>query len=73
MPVRKIQIGQVWKHDASGETFLITKMYTEALTSVAVLRKTGNDTDPVLRVKIVNSAGVQTLPGYSPTQDFENL
>lgn len=73
MPVRRVQIGQVWKNDATGETFLITKIYTEALASVAVLRKTGHENDAVLRVHIANAGAAQTLPGYSPTQDFENL
>jgi hypothetical protein len=73
LPVRRIQIGQVWKNDATGEAYLITKIYTEALASVAVLRKTGSESEPMLRVHIGNSSGAQTLPGYSPTQDFENL
>jgi hypothetical protein len=73
MPTRKVQIGQVWKHDTSGDTFLITKLYTEALSTFAVLRKTGSETDPVVRVRIGTSGDGQTLPGYTPTQDFDNL
>jgi hypothetical protein len=73
MPTRKVQNGQVWKHDTTGDTFLITKLYTEALSTFAVLRKTGSETDPVVRVRIGNSGDGQTLPGYTPTQDFDNL
>lgn len=73
MPVRRIQIGQVWKNNATGDTYLITKVYTEALATVAVLRKTGAETEPLVRVRVGGSGGAQTLPGYSPTQDFENL
>jgi hypothetical protein len=42
VPVKKIQVGQVWKNDATGDSFLVTKIYNEALTSFAVLRKTGS-------------------------------
>jgi hypothetical protein len=72
MPTRRIQIGQVWKNDSTGETYLITKVYNEALATVAVLRRTGAETEALLRVRIGDSGGAQTLPGYSPTQDFEN-
>jgi len=27
----------MWKKDATGETFLVTKLYTEALATIAVL------------------------------------
>jgi hypothetical protein len=73
MPTKKVQIGQVWKNDKTGDTYLITKLYTEALSTFAVLRKTGAETDPIVRVRISNSGGGQTLPGYTPTQDFDNL
>ena len=46
VPVKKIQVGQVWKKDDSGDTFLITKVYNEALTTFALLRKTGSESEP---------------------------
>jgi hypothetical protein len=65
----KIQIGQLWKKDATGDIYLVTRVYSEALSSVAVLRKSGSESEPFLRVKIERSADGQTLPGYSPAQD----
>jgi hypothetical protein len=72
MPVPRIQIGQVWKKNATGETYLITKLYTEALATVAVLRKTGAETEALLRVKIERAGDGQTLPGFSYAQEGED-
>ena len=38
MSARKIQIGQLWKNLQSGDTFLVTRVYTEALSTIVVLR-----------------------------------
>jgi len=65
MALRRIQIGQVWKKNETGETYLVTKLYTEALATFAVLRKTGAETEAVLRVKLERAGDVQTLPGFS--------
>jgi len=62
---RKIQIGQVWKKEDDGESFLITKVYSEALTTYAVLRKTGAEAEPPIRIKVANTGATQTLPGFS--------
>ncbi len=71
MPVRRIQIGQVWKRNDSGETYLVTKLYTEALYTMAVLRKTGAETETMLRVRVERSGNLQTLPGFSFAQEGE--
>jgi hypothetical protein len=73
MPVRKVQVGQVWKKDGNGESFLITKVYSEALASYAVLRKAGNETEPPVRIKISNAGPAQTLPGYTYTQESDEF
>jgi len=73
VPVNKIQVGQLWKQDSSGESFLITKVYSEAITTYAVLRKAGAETEPPLRIKISNSGGSQTLPGFSFTQESDDF
>jgi hypothetical protein len=73
MPVNKIQVGQLWKQDSSGESFLITKVYSEAITTYAVLRKAGAETEPPLRIKVSNSGGSQTLPGFSFTQESDDF
>jgi len=69
MGLRKVQIGQVCKKDATGETFLVTKLYTEALSTVAILRKTGAEAESPIRVRVDTIGGGQTLRGFSPTQD----
>src|SRR6202162_6668252 len=63
MPVGKIQVGQVWKKDDSGESYLITKIYSEALTSYAVLRKSGAESEPPIRIKISHTGAAPDLPG----------
>ena len=73
MPVRRIQMGQVWKKDETGETYLVTKLYTEALSTMAVLRKTGAETESMLRIKVERTGDTQTLPGFSFTQDTEEF
>ncbi|MGH9747595.1 MAG: hypothetical protein ACRD59_15985 [Candidatus Acidiferrales bacterium] len=65
MPARKIQVGQVWKKDDTGDSYLITKVYNEALTTYVVLRKTGAESERPVKVKVDNQGSTQTLPGYS--------
>jgi hypothetical protein len=73
MPVKQIQVGQVWKKDDGGETFLITKVYSEALATYAVLRKAGAETEPPVRVKVSRSGAAQTLPGFSFAQQSDEF
>jgi len=69
MAPAKIQIGQLWKRDDTGDIYLVTRVYSEALTSMAVLRKSGSENEPFIRVRIERAGDGQTLPGYSPAQD----
>ena len=69
MPVAKIQIGQLWKNEQSGDIFLVTRVYSEALATMAVLRKSGAENEALIRVKVDRVAGGQNLPGYVPAQD----
>jgi len=61
----RIQIGQVWQKNESGESYLVTQLYTEALATFAVLRKTGAENESRLRVRVERSAQGQTLPGFT--------
>jgi hypothetical protein len=65
----KIQVGQVWKKDDSGENYLITKVYNEALTTYAVLRKAGAENERGLKVKVDHRGPAVTLPGFSYAQE----
>ena len=69
MPVAKIQIGQLWKHEKSGEIFLVTRVYSEALATMAVLRKSGAENEALIRVRVDRVPGGQNLPGYVRAQD----
>jgi hypothetical protein len=71
--VKKIQVGQVWKQNGSEDSFLITKIYSEALASFAVLRKTGSETDPPLRIKISKAGATSDLPGFTFTQQSDDF
>ena len=73
MASHKIQVGQVWKQDGSGENFLVTKVYNEALTTFAVLRKAGAETEAPLRVRVERNSQGQKLPGFSYAQGGEDF
>ncbi len=69
MSARKIQIGQLWKKDGTGDTFLVTRVYAEALSTIAVLRKSGSEAEDLIRVRVERTAEGQNLPGFTPAQD----
>jgi hypothetical protein len=73
MPVPKIQIGQLWKKDGTGDTYLVTRVYTEALSTIAVLRKSGSEGEALIRVKVERAAAGLTLSGFSPAQEDERF
>jgi hypothetical protein len=69
MTVAKIQPGQVWFLDGTEESWLVTKVYSEAFTSYAMLRKVGGPDNDVRRLKIVKSADGVALPGFKFSQE----
>jgi hypothetical protein len=71
VPAKKIQVGQLWKKEDSGESFLVTKVYNEALTTYAVLRKAGAETEPPLRIKVSRAGAAADLPGFVFTQQSD--
>lgn len=73
MPLKKIQVGQVWKKNDTGDTYLVTKVYNEALATFAVLRKTGSEDDAPLRVKIGRAGVTPSLPGFRFAQESEEF
>ena len=73
MTLKRIQIGQVWKKVGTEETFLVTKLYNEALTTIAVLRPTGAATESMIRVRVERRGDVYGLPGYTMAQENEGL
>ena len=70
---QNIRIGQVWKKVGTEETFLVTKLYNEALSTIAVLRPTGAATESMIRVRVERQGGNQTLPGFSMAQGNDGM
>ncbi len=73
MGERKIQIGQLWKKDGTGDTYLVTRVYTEALSTIVVLRKSGAEDQNLVRVKAERTAAGQGLPGFKPAVDDDSM
>jgi hypothetical protein len=75
MAVKAIQLGQVWRHDETGQTYLVTKLYNEVFTQYAILRHADNTaaTTETTRVKVSKAAEGATLPGYTFTQESESF
>jgi hypothetical protein len=72
MAAQRIQIGQVWKNLDTGETFLVTKLYNEALSTFAVLRPTDAATKSMLRVRVERQENGQGLQGFAMAQGNES-
>jgi hypothetical protein len=73
VPAKKIQVGQVWKKDDSGEAFLVTKVYNEALATYAMLRKAGAEAERPLRVKVTKAGQLSSLPGFTFSQETDDF
>jgi hypothetical protein len=73
--VKAVQAGQVWRNDASGANFLVTKVYSELFTQYAMLRpaNVGAPQADTVRVKIIRQDQGMTLPGYTFTQDSQEF
>jgi hypothetical protein len=73
--VKVVQAGQIWRNDASGANFLVTKVYNELFTQYAMLRPasvTAPDAETI-RVKVARVEQGMTLPGYTFTQDSQDF
>ena len=73
MSVNKIQIGQLWKKNGTGDIYLVTRLYSEALNTMVILRKSGAEEQAQVRVRVQHAGTGQTIPGFSPTQDNEKF
>jgi hypothetical protein len=69
--VSSIQLGQVWRSDADGQDYLVTKVYSEVFSQYAMLRLAGITAPdaPTVRVKVSKTPQGAGLPGYTFTQD----
>jgi hypothetical protein len=71
--VPSIQLGQLWKLNETGDTWLVTKIYSEVFASYAVMRKVGGTDADVRRVKLDKSGDGVSLPGFTFTQESETF
>jgi len=62
-------LGQVWQNSTTGDNYLVTKTYQEVFSTVAVLRKVGDESGGSVRVKVQKTADGVALPGYAFTQE----
>jgi hypothetical protein len=73
MGVSKIQIGQLWKKDGTRDIYLVTRLYTEALSTMVVMRKSGAEAEALIRVRAERTSGGHSIPGFSPAQEEVKL
>ena len=73
MSVRKLQIGQLWKKDGTKDIYLVTRLYSEALNTMAILRKSGSEGEAQIRVRVERAGEGHTIPGFSPAQEDEKF
>jgi hypothetical protein len=73
MSVKRIQIGQLWKKLETGETYLVTRVYTEALSTMVVLRKSGAEEESQVRIKVERRDGGQNIPGFAPAMEDDSV
>jgi hypothetical protein len=73
VPARKLQVGQVWKKEDTGESYLVTKVYNEALTTFAILRKAGAESERPVKVKVDRKGPAYALPGFSYAQESDEF
>ncbi len=71
MAVSSVLSGQIWELQATGEKWLVTKVYSEVFTSYAILRKVGGADADILRVKIEKADEGVGLSGFVFAQDAE--
>jgi hypothetical protein len=71
LAVKAVKLGQVWRSEADGQDYLVTKLYNEVFNQFAVLRPAGLSAPDAatVRVKVAKSAEGASLPGYAFTQE----
>ena len=73
MSVSKLQIGQLWKKIDTGDIYLVTRLYSEALNTMVILRKSGSESEALTRVRVERTPTGHNIPGFSPAQEEEKF
>jgi len=70
VPVPRIRVGQLWRYNQTGETYLVTRIYDELFSTYAVLRKVNNvGVSETRRVKVRKTPEGMSLEGFTFTQE----
>ena len=59
--------------DGTGEDYLVTKIYSEALATFAILRKAGSENENKVKVKIERVEDGHNLPGFAYAQEADKF
>lgn len=51
----------------------MTRVYTEALSTIVVLRKSGAEGESLVRVKVERTKDGQGLPGFVPAVEDDSM
>lgn len=75
MSVKTILLGQVWRSNANGQSYLVTKVYSELFSQYAMLRPVDADAAKAetMRVKVSKAPEGSTLPGFTYTQESQDF
>jgi hypothetical protein len=63
--VKKVSTGQMWKHQESGEVYVVTSLYRDVLASYALLRTanyTGSESNR--RARVVRTETGEGISGF---------
>lgn len=63
MPKAKVAAGQIWRQDASGVHYLITRVYNELFDQYAILRRV--EGEETMRIKVRGGDPQHPLPGFT--------
>ena len=69
MSVKAILLGQVWRSNANGQSYLVTKLYDELFSQYAMLRPVDTDAAKAetVRVRPRGAATALTVPRFKYT------
>ena len=63
--VKKVSTGQMWKHEESGEVYVVTSLYRDVLASYALLRTANQTTsEGNRRARVVRMESGEGIAGF---------
>jgi len=63
--VKKVSTGQMWKHEESGEVYVVTSLYRDVLASYALLRTANQITsESNRRARVVRTESGEGIAGF---------